>query len=431
MSRKLRSQKSEGFEEIDDYSPERTPQRPIIQPSAQQTPVRQPPSSQHEDEQQVNDPQQATNQDDDISDLRSPAVKGEEVHPFQPDSSVQVTASLAEAIMLMTAELRRRDPPSSSSKRAKTKEPDTFDGSDPKKLNNFILLCNLYFRQNSAYSNDAAKINFALSHLRGIALEYFEPSVIDSDNYPAWMDNWSAFVLTLRTQFGPIDPAGDAENSIDHLKMQDNQRIVKYNVEFNRLAIHTGWDENVLRHRYYTGLAERIKDIMGHQPKPATLDAMKLLAHTIDARHWERIREKSRSGKSKSDDKADDKTDKGKKSDDKGKSNASNIPGPSHNNNNNNSNNSKGNKNSNNNKPNKASSSSASTNPLADKLGKDGKLTQQERQRRLDNNLCLFCGGPGHTAANCNKASSAAAKAKARAAQAKEKDPPAGDSKKA
>ena len=385
--------------------PVQTPpvQQPPIQPLAQQTPVQQPPPSHHEDEQQVDNPQQAANQDDKISYLRSPAVKDKEFHPFQPDPSIQVTtASLAEAIMLMTEELRWRDPPSSSSKRAKTKEPDTFDGSDPKKLNNFILLCNLYFWQNSAYSNDAAKINFALSYLRGIALEYFEPFVIDFDSYPAWMDNWSAFIITLHTQFGPIDPARDAENSIDHLKMQDNQRIVKYNIEFNRLAIHTSWDENILRHRYYTGLAEWIKDIMGHQVKPATLDAMKLLAHTIDTRHWERIREKSHSGKSKS----DNKTDKGKKSDDKGKNNSSNNSGSSHKNNNN-PNNLKGNKNSKNNKPNKASLSSASTNPLADKLCKDRKLTQQERQHRLDNNLCLFCGGPGHTAANCNKPSSA------------------------
>ena len=77
-----------------------------------------------------------------------------------------------------------------------------------------------------------------------------------------------------------------------------------------------------------------------------------------------------------------------------------------------------------------ASTSSASTNPLADKLGKDGKLTKEERQRRYDNNLCMFCGGVGHTAGNCNKASSFAAKAKARAAQAKEKESPKGDSKK-
>ena len=329
--------------------------------------------------------------------------------------------SLAQAIMYMTETLRPRD--LVSAKRAKSKEPDTFDGSDPKKLNNFLLLCNLYFRQNPSYTEDATKITFALSYLRGMALEYFEPTLLDSDDFPDWMDNWDAFVRTLRTQFGPIDPAGDAENGIDYLKMQDNQRIIKYNVEFHRLAIRTGWDEAVLRHRYYTGLAERIKDIMGQQGKPATLDAMKTLAHAIDARHWERLREKSRSGKSKSDDKTDDhKSDKGKKSDDKGKNPSS---GNSNSNSNNNNNKNKNNKD---NKPNKASSSSASSNPLADKLGKDGKLTQQERQRRFDNNLCMFCGGVGHTAANCNKA--AASKAKARAAQAKEKDPPAGDSKK-
>ena len=52
------------------------------------------------------------------------------------------TPNLAQAIMLMTDELRRRD---GTSQKAKSKEPDTFDSSDPRKLNNFILLCNLYF----------------------------------------------------------------------------------------------------------------------------------------------------------------------------------------------------------------------------------------------------------------------------------------------
>ena len=75
--------------------------------------------------------------------------------------------------------------------------------------------------------------------------------------------------------------------------MQDNQHIVKYNIEFNRLAIRTRWDESVLRHRYYSGLAERIKDIMGQQGKPSTLQAMRDLAHSIDSHHWERLREKS------------------------------------------------------------------------------------------------------------------------------------------
>src|SRR6202040_2939792 len=63
-----------------------------------------------------------------------------------------------------------------------------------------------------------------------------------------------------------------------------------------------------------------------------------------------------------------------------------------------------------------SSSNSEKKNPdLSDKLGKDGKLTQAERTCRFNNNLCLFCGGMGHTAKECPKSSSSATKAKARA----------------
>ena len=333
----------------------------------------------------------------------------------QTSLEAETTAGLTEAILLMTQELRRREKPSP---KAKAKEPDTFDGTDPKKLNNFILQCNLYFRSSTAYSDDSNKVNCALSYLRGTALEYFEPSILDSDEVPDWMDDWSSFIRTLRVQFGPIDPTADAEDGIDHLKMHDNQHILKYNVDFNRLAIRTGWDDGVLRHRYYSGLAERIKDIMGQQGKPPTLEAMKALAHSIDSRHWERLREKSRHGKSKSDipDKHDSKP---PKSDNK---TSAPTPSSSNSNNNSNSNNSKnGNKG---NKPGKPASTSGSSTTFSDKLGKDGKLTQQERQRRFDNNLCLFCGGSGHTAKDCPKSSSSASKIKARAAQANEKATP-------
>ena len=312
----------------------------------------------------------------------------------------------------MTHELCHRDTPSL---KAKAKEPDTFDGSDPQKLNNFILLCNLYFQTNAAYSDDAAKVTFSLSYLCGITLEYFKPAILDSDEVPEWMDNWSAFIRTLHIQFGPIDPTADAEDGIDNLKMQDNQHIVKYNVEFNRLAIRTGWGDSVLRHRYYSGLVERIKDAMGQQGKPPTLEAMKELAHSIDSRHWERLREKSRAGRNKPN--GTGKSDgKNNKSDDKNKNPTSG---------NNNSNN---NKNNNKNKPGKPASTSGNSASISDKLGKDGKLTLQEHQRRFDNNLCMFCGGVGHTAKDCNKASSAA-KAKACAAQVKDKE--SADSKKA
>ena len=315
----------------------------------------------------------------------------ESQHPDAPN--------LAEAILLMTEHLKQP-----RKGKARSKEPDTFDGSDPRKLNNFILLCNLYFRNDPSCSDDESKVTFALSYLRGTALDYFEPALMDSDDAPEWLDDWSSFVRTLRSQFGPLDPTADAEDNIDNLKMRDNQRILKYNVEFNRLAVQTGWNDSVLRHRYYSGLAEHIKDIMGQQGKPPTLSEMKSLAHAIDSRYWERLREKSRSDKpqSKPDNKPPTRSDNKSTHSDPKKNNSGS---------------------SNNNKQTPKPSGS-SVNSIADKLGKDGKLHTSERQRRMDNNLCLYCGGVGHKADECKKTSSSASKAKARAAQAKDKDDP-------
>src|SRR6185369_4391557 len=61
------------------------------------------------------------------------------------------TPNLAEAIVLMTRELKRRD--KNTPKRTKAREPDTFDGSDPRKLNQFILQCKLSFSDNDSYKS--------------------------------------------------------------------------------------------------------------------------------------------------------------------------------------------------------------------------------------------------------------------------------------
>ena len=132
----------------------------------------------------------------------------------------------------MTKELKRHD---DKSGKAKAKDPDTFDGPDPCKLNSFCLLCNLYFRNNPSYADDSTKVTFALTYLHGMALDFFEPALSGLDDTPKWLNNWSAFIHTLHSQFGPIDSTADAKDSIDNLKMWDNQRIFKYNIDFNRL----------------------------------------------------------------------------------------------------------------------------------------------------------------------------------------------------
>jgi len=50
---------------------------------------------------------------------------------------------------------------------------------------------------------------------------------------------------------------------------------------------------------------------------------------------------------------------------------------------------------------------------LSGKLDSHGKLTAKERQYRIDNNLCLFCGKKGHRVTNCLLAKASTAKGRA------------------
>ena len=134
----------------------------------------------------------------------------------------------------MTEELKCHD---DKSGKAKAKDLDTFNGSDPHKLNSFFLLCNLYFHNNPSYANDNAKVTFALTYLCGTALDFCKLALSWLDDIPKWLDNWSALVCTLHSQFSLIDPTADAEDSIDNLKMWENQHILKYNNDFNKLSI--------------------------------------------------------------------------------------------------------------------------------------------------------------------------------------------------
>jgi hypothetical protein len=66
--------------------------------------------------------------------------------------------------------------------------------------------------------------------------------------------------------------------------------------------------------------------------------------------------------------------------------------------------------------PSNFSSSRGKATSIADILGPDSKLKPKERQRRMDNKLCLCCGGTRHITHDCLKPSSSKPKPKAQAA---------------
>ena len=79
-------------------------------------------------------------------------------------------------------------------------------------------------------------------------------------------------------------------------------------------------------------------------------------------------------------------------------------------------------------KPSKGPSKDKPKNSISDKLGKNGKLTGDECDHHMKEELCLYCGEKGHVAHDCPK--SAAAKARAVKVLAPESKADSVDSKK-
>jgi Retrotransposon gag protein/Zinc knuckle len=298
------------------------------------------------------------------------------------------------------AAARQRLPPEPP-RRTKVREPDPFDGSDPRKLRTFLVQCELNFRDYPrAFREDSAKVNFATSYLTGAALDWFEPDILRGPHtrIPSWMDDYPEFCEELARNFGPHDPEGDAEHELANLVMREGQRINKYIVEFNRHASQVrGYGEGALRRHFYQGLPDRIKDEISRVGKPASLYDLRDLAQSIDARYWERRSEISRETRHASSSRSADKppSSKSARAPTSVPPNLFGVKAPKD----------------------LESSGTPAKSDLSSKLGKDGKLTKEERARRFDNNLCMVCGKPGHMARECPKSS------RAQARRAKAADP--------
>src|SRR5467141_4513637 len=165
----------------------------------------------------------------------------------------------------------------------KLREPDTFNGSDSRKLCTFILQCKLNFRDRpDLFQDDKSKVNYVLSYLKGTALDCFKSTILDPDE-PDWASDLDLFSKELTSNFGTYNPIGETEAELEGLRMHDSHQATKYFIKFQQLASRVEWGEAALRRQAYNGLAKRIKDNMVHHNKPNTLTGLCRLIQAIDA----------------------------------------------------------------------------------------------------------------------------------------------------
>ena len=146
--------------------------------------------------------------------------------------------------------------------------------------------------------------------------------------------------------------------------MAEGSRSAMYFMEFNCLVSRIQWGDHSLLRQAYKGLACHIKNEMVHHDQPVTLRDLCKLMQAIDHRYWEWKAEVTREANptNRVDPRNNPKTGKTPEAAPKGKAPEKLKPNPD----------------------------------LTGKLGKDGKLTPQERQCHMDNSLCLFCGKTRH-----------------------------------
>ena len=84
-----------------------------------------------------------------------------------------INNQLAKTLRQLSENLNRELAPKPH--QSKVHIPDTFDGSDPHKLNHFLFQCWLFFHANPLqFSTDEEKINFMMTYLSGVVQDWFE-----------------------------------------------------------------------------------------------------------------------------------------------------------------------------------------------------------------------------------------------------------------
>ena len=158
--------------------------------------------------------------------------------------------------------------------KVKLRDPNAFDGSDPRKLCTFLLQCKLNFRDRRYnFQDNSTKVSYVLSFLKGMALECFEPGLL-ADDEPAWLSDFRLFIQELESNFGTYDPVGEAEAELEALHMQENHQATKYFIRFTQLTACIQWGEAALLRQAYNGLANGSKmtwSITISQPPSLTL----------------------------------------------------------------------------------------------------------------------------------------------------------------
>lgn len=260
-------------------------------------------------------------------------------------------ASLSARIHALTSGIQ-----SSSSSRThaalKLPLPEKYDGKRYL-FRQFINTIKLHFSVSpDCFSSDSAKTAFVASLLRGSALDWITPFLEKQDQM---LSSWQDFESKFTAMFDDPHRAKTAVTKLTQLR-QGRRPVVVYAAEFRRIVMDADFDNNAQVYWFRVGLSDSILDELMHTSAETELDKFIAQCVLIDTRLREREVERARRSRTMMP--------------------SSSRPSNSH-------------------VPDPMVIDSTSTNT------RHAPISAEERKRRLENDLCLYCGRAGHRKAAC------------------------------
>ena len=244
----------------------------------------------------------------------------------------------------------------------KLNPPKPFDGTRSQ-YKTFMTQLSLVFNSDPAqYPTESSKIAYAASYLSGTAGTWFQPHMNASTGEFSFA-TWATFVEALRAAFDDPDAYQTAERQI--LALKQDRDCSSYHAAFVPLATILNYDGRTKISYFRRGLHRELRKALSYQSTPDDFDTFVQFCIKIDnqirAERESRDPPRTQGGQFTSGPGASTSTSTGT------------HPGPM--------------------------DLSAGTRQY--KSQKRGPVTPMEKKRRRENNLCLYCGSPGHWASQC------------------------------
>lgn len=236
--------------------------------------------------------------------------------------------------------------------------PEKFDGTRSK-FRGFVNQIRLIIAlQSERYPTEESRVGLVGTLLTGQALSWFAP--LFEKGSPI-LSNFDTFLEAFAEAFSEHDKARWATTKIRSLR-QGTRSASTYASDFRQLACDINWDEAALMSQFYWGLKDTVKDLLLSLPDPQTLNEAISQAVKCDNRLFQRCQDQGSWTPSRE-------------------------------------------------QPTRHTSSLSASSPSLDSEVTNMQidairakhLTPEEKKRRMEEGLCLYCGEGGHRVSNCPK----------------------------